>query len=83
METYVKVRFVSPSHQTAGLVLASSELLKHNVSSLSRLFPNAEFLRMGGRLVSLQVSPEFPTWAEAFGHQFDGADCFNHEFANV
>jgi len=70
METYVKVRFASPSHQTAGLVFSSSDLLKHNVSSLSRVFPYGEFLRMGTRLVSLQTSPEFPTWKEAFRHDF-------------
>jgi hypothetical protein len=70
METYVKVRFVSASHQTAGLVFKSSDLLQHNVSSLSRAFPYREFLRLGNRLVSLEMSPEMPTWEAAFGHQF-------------
>lgn len=70
METYVKVRFVSPAHQTAGLIFTSSQLLKHNVSSLSRVFPYGEFLKLSGRLVSLQMSPEFPTWEEAFNHEF-------------
>mgnify|MGYP003334622648 FL=1 len=70
METYVKIRFASQSHQTAGLVLASSDLLKHNLASLSRMFPASEFLRLGSRLVRLETSPEFPTWEEAFQHDF-------------
>ena len=70
MQTYVKVRFASPSHETVGLVFKSEDLVRHNVSSLSRIFPPSEFLRMGSRLVRVELSPDFPTWEEAFNHQF-------------
>lgn len=68
--TFVKVRFASPSHQTAGLVFTSPQLLQHNIASLSRLFPSKEFGRLGSRLVRLEMSPEFETFEQAFAHEF-------------
>ena len=69
-DTYVKVRFASPTHQTAGLVFTSPQLLQHNIASLSRLFPSKEFGRLGSRLVRLEMSPEFETFEQAFAHKF-------------
>jgi len=68
--TFVKVRFASPSHQTAALVFTSPQLLEHDLASLSRLFPSKEFLRLGSRLVRLEMSQEFETFEQAFAHEF-------------
>lgn len=64
--TYQKVRFSSPTGATAGLVLRTADLRNKTVADISRLFSYSEarFMRR------LEVSPEFATWAEAFGHDF-------------
>lgn len=63
---YHKIRFTSKEHgNTAGLVLTAAQI-KQPITKLSRLFPTSEFRKM----VTLQVSPAYKTWDEAFAHQF-------------
>ena len=65
---FYKVRFTSRdgSHVTAGLVLATEQIVDHSPSGLSRFFPMAEARAMD----RLQISPTFETWADAFAHTF-------------
>jgi hypothetical protein len=64
---YRKVRFTNNAGGTAGLVLSQEKLDSHTIESLSRLFPvsEARFMR------TLQLSPQFPTFDDAFMFEFD------------
>jgi len=66
--TYVKFRFANVAHDrfTAGLVVPFAEMKHKSISELSRLFPYSE----AGAMRSVQVSPEYPTWEDAFNHTF-------------
>jgi len=64
--TYRKVRFISHSGVTAGLVFKSESLAKLSISEVSRRFPKSEAMKMA----KVQTSPKFVTWAEAFSYQF-------------
>lgn len=65
---YIKVRFESKSYgHTAGLVLELDKFEDMSVEELSRLFPYSESLKMQ-RLIR---SKSYPTWEEAFQHNFD------------
>lgn len=68
MQTYVKIAFRNGSEQTAGLVIPFKEFALADLSRLSRLFPYWEARKMRDFL----VSPQFPTFEEAFAFSFDG-----------
>lgn len=65
---FAKVRFTSRKHgATAGLVFTSDRLAQiKSVAELSHAFPYSESLKME----QLEVSPHFPTFAEAFAYEF-------------
>ncbi len=70
--SYRKVMFGGPNGQTAGLILTSEKiatLAKSGdlVSAVSRLFPMSE----ASKMVRLYMSPDFPTWDEAFAYAFE------------
>ncbi len=60
--SYRKVMWTGPAGDTAGLVLESAKIAKLTTSDLSRLWPLSEARKMHHCL----LSPEFPTWDEAF-----------------
>jgi hypothetical protein len=62
--TYVKFRFTSRNGATAGLVIESDRFQRTSMTNLSRFFPYSEAQFMA----RLEVSPEYPTWEEAFNH---------------
>ena len=64
--TYVKFRFTSNAGATAGLVIETDRLQRTSVSDLSRFFPYSESRFMA----RLEVSPEYPSWEDAFNHSF-------------
>ena len=65
---YIKVRFESRLYgYTAGLVLELDKFEDMSVEELSRLFPYSESLKMQ----TLMRSKSYPTWNEAFLHNFD------------
>lgn len=65
---YIKVRFESRLYgHTAGLVLELSKFENMSVEELSRIFPYSESLKMQ----TLMRSKSYPTWEEAFQHNFD------------
>lgn len=64
--TYRKFRFTSRHGSTAGLVIESDRMEHTTITDLSRLFPYSEARFMA----RLEVSPEYKTWEEAFGHEF-------------
>ena len=68
MQTYVKIAFRSGSEQTAGIVVPFEEFKRADLSRLSRLFSYTEARKMRDFL----VSPQFPTFEEAFGFSFEG-----------
>jgi len=68
MQTYVKIAFRHGAEQTAGLVVPFEEYKTASLSRLSRLFPYWEARKMR----DLLVSPQFPTFEEAFGFSFEG-----------
>ncbi len=65
-ETYIKFRFTSVKGSTAGLVMESCKFHATTVTALSRLFPYEESRYMK----VIECSPEYPSWDEAFAHQF-------------
>jgi hypothetical protein len=67
MTTYSKVRFVSQAGATAGLVLESDKIPTLGIAGISRLFPYSESVYM----TRIEISPSFPTWENAFAHQFN------------
>lgn len=66
--TYVKFRFRNPfnGQSTAGLVVPFHEMKHKSISDLSRLFPYSE----ANKMRTVDVSPEYSTWEQAFNHQF-------------
>ena len=67
---YIKVRFESKRYgNTAGLVLELNKFENMSVEDLSRLFPYIESMKMH----TLIRSQSYPTWEEAFSHNFDHA----------
>jgi hypothetical protein len=68
MQTYVKIAFRNGNAQTAGLVVPFEEFKAADLSRLSRLFPYTEARKMRGLL----VSPQFPTFEDAFAFSFEG-----------
>jgi hypothetical protein len=64
--TYVKFRFTSRNGATAGLVIDSFRFARTSITDLSRFFPYSEAPLMA----RLEVSPEYPTWEDAFNHSF-------------
>jgi hypothetical protein len=61
-----KVRFTSPQYgHTAGLVLTAAQLKVRGFDP-SRLFPRSDWPKMR----TLQVSPAFVSWLEAFDYRF-------------
>lgn len=68
MQTYVKIAFRHGAEQTAGLVIPFGEYKTASLSKLSRLFPYWEARKMREFL----VSPQFPTFEDAFAFSFEG-----------
>lgn len=64
--TYRKFRFTSNAGSTAGLVIESDRFERTSITDLSRFFPYSEARFMA----RLEVSPEYPTWEDAFNHTF-------------
>ena len=66
--TFCRIRFTSRKHgATAALVFTSDRLAQiKSVGELSRAFPYSESLKME----RLEVSPNFPTFDEAFAYEF-------------
>ncbi len=64
--TYRKFRFTSRNGATAGLVIESDRFERMSITDLSRFFPYSEAQFMA----RLEVSPEYPTWEDAFNHSF-------------
>lgn len=67
MTTYSKVRFLSKSGATAGLVLESAKIPVLGIAGISRLFPYSESVYMK----RIEISDSYPTWEKAFAHQFN------------
>lgn len=65
---YIKFRFekADGSAHTAGFVLSDSDFRKRSISELSRMYPYSEAMKME-RFIA---SDPYPTWDEAFAHQF-------------
>ncbi len=67
--TFCKVRFTSKRHgATAGLVIDGHRAKTASIADLSRLFPTWE----ANKMHTLECSPEFATFEQAFAHEFDG-----------
>ncbi len=65
---YIKIRFESrPYGHTAGFVLELGRFEDMSLEEISRLFPYSESLKMK----TLLRSKSYPTWEEAFQHNFD------------
>lgn len=68
MNTFLKIRFTSPAQgSTAGLVLDTDKFNALSIQDISRMFPYSEALKMK----RLQASRNYPTWVEAFAHEFE------------
>lgn len=64
---FCKLRFTSKANgATAGLVLPAADVRCKPITALSRLFPMGEWKKME----RLEVSQAYPSWDEAFAHQF-------------
>lgn len=62
-----KIRFVcSKNGVTAGLVIESAKLDSMTMGDISKLFPLSEAPKM----TTLQVSPEYVTYGEAFSYEW-------------
>ena len=67
MTTYVKFRFTHPTNgATAGLIIEADIFKRRSITELSRWFPYYESSKMH----TLESSPEYPSWDDAFNHEF-------------